>query len=111
MTWKPPSPGSIAPLPSCSPFSGKSSSNTNTVSVAVCIGFGCTFTVTGANVHTPAAVQVGAAIGAPAIVWPQLDTVWPVGVWVGAQLAATVGSDELPVLNALAASPGRIDRK
>src|SRR5437879_12976290 len=106
MTWKPPSPGSIAPLPSCSPFSGKSSSNTYTVSVAVCIGFGCTFTVTGANVHTPAALQVGAAIGAPAIVWPQLDTVWPVRVWVGAPLDAPVGSDALPEWKESAQAPG-----
>ena len=108
-TWKPPNPGSTAPLPLCSPLIGKSSSNTKMVSVAVFIGLAWALTVTGAKVHVPVAVQVGAAIGAPAIVCPQLDAAWPVGVELAAQLAATLGSDPFPVLNALAASPGRID--
>ncbi len=80
------------------------------VNVAVFIGFAWAFTVTGAKVHVPVAVQVGAAIGAPAVVCPQLGAAWPVGVELPAQLAATAGSDVLPVLNEFAASPGRIER-
>src|SRR5258708_3613522 len=111
-TWKPPSPGSIEPLPSCSPFSGQSSSNTNAVTVAVFNGLNCSVTVTGANVHTPA-VQAGAGIGAPLVVCPQVATLCPVGVVPALdekQAGFCVGSDALPVLKALAASPGWIER-
>jgi hypothetical protein len=56
------------------------------------------------------AVQVGGGTGAPLIVWPQVGTLWPVGVEpaVGRK-QLTVGASALPVLNALAASPGRME--
>src|SRR5476651_469547 len=81
---KPPRPGSFGdntstpPPPSCSPLSGKSSSNTNTESFEGGKGFGCTttFTVAGkapvAAVHTTVPAAGTQAIGAPPIPWPQL---------------------------------------
>src|ERR1700730_16009410 len=118
-TWKPPSPGSIWPLPSCSPFRGQSSSNTNTVTVAVFIGSSGGLTTTGAAVPpvtgppatpagnvqvvvVPAVVQVGGGIGAPLIVWPQVGTLCPVGVVPLDVKQLGEGADPLPVLNELA---------
>src|SRR6516164_9318247 len=78
-----PSPGSMGaivpfpPPPSCSPLSGKSSSNTNTVSFAVGSGVGNTLIVTGAKlavlaeVHPAVKMLQAAAICAPLMVWPQ----------------------------------------
>src|SRR3974390_2061342 len=80
---KPPSPGSIGatvpfpPPPSCSPLSGKSSSNTIIESLPVGSGVGKESTVTGwvkaeLVVHAfgpPNMLQAG-GIGAPAMVWP-----------------------------------------
>src|SRR5205085_2593458 len=64
---KPPSPGSfcdstsIPPPPSCSPFSGKSSSNTNTDSFDGGNGSGCVSTVREAGVP-PGGLQVAGAV-------------------------------------------------
>src|SRR5215469_10763795 len=83
MISKPPRPGSMGaivplpPPPSCSPLSGKSSSNTNTVSFAVGSGVGNTLMVTAAKLAVLAGVQPAlkmlqaAAICAPLMVWPQ----------------------------------------
>src|SRR4029077_2976190 len=79
---KPARPGSLGdntsmpPPPSCSPFSGKSSSNTNTESFEGGNGVRCDKIVTGAKV--PAHVVAGAtgvqtaAIGAPPMPCPQV---------------------------------------
>src|ERR1700751_842883 len=80
---KPPRPGSMGatvpfpPPPSCSPLTGKSSSNTMTESLPVGSDVGSTATVTGwvkaeAVVHAfgpPSMLQAG-GIGAPLMVWP-----------------------------------------
>src|SRR5689334_25411941 len=83
MISKPPRPGSRGattpepPPPSCSPLSGKSSSNTKTASFAVGSGVGSTFTVTGAKLavlvalHPAVKMLQAAGIGAPLMVWPQ----------------------------------------
>src|ERR1700758_487744 len=102
---KPPKPGSlgdntsIPPPPSCSPLSGKSSSNTNTESFEGGKGLGCTSTVTAGKVPVELHVTAGAtgtqAIGAPPMPWPQL------GVGLLKQLFA--------FSNELAASPGRTE--
>src|SRR6267143_1271992 len=85
--WKPPKPASldagvlvrppcIGPPASCSPLSGKSSSNTNTESFAGGYGEGSEMTVTGAHVGVPVQVFAGATglqaagIGAPPMPWP-----------------------------------------
>ena len=107
--------GAIVPFPpppSCSPLSGKSSSNTITESLPVGSGVGSTSTLTAwvkaeLVVHAfgpPSMLQAG-GIGAPLIVWPQLvlpavDS-WPlVGqvcwlVLVGNGLAASPGNTEM----------------
>src|SRR5579863_2924843 len=82
---KPPRPGSTGaiappapPPPSCSPLSGKSSSNTSTESLPVGSGVGSTSTFTGLNAEVvvqafgpPRALQA-AGIGAPLIEWPHV---------------------------------------
>src|SRR5215470_14223478 len=83
MISKPPRPGSRGatvpppPPPSCSPLSGKSSSNTNTESFAVGSGVGSTLTVTGAKaavlaeVHPVVKMLQAGWICVPPMVWPQ----------------------------------------
>src|SRR5215469_1736710 len=104
---KPPRPGSCGeststpPPPSCSPLSGRSSSNTNTESFEGGKGLGCTSTVTDAGKAPVVAVHVTEpaagtqAIGAPPIPWPQLGLGLP---------------KQPPVFsNELAASPGKTE--
>src|ERR1700746_2902691 len=83
MISKPPRPGSlgdrtsIPPPASCSPFSGKSSSNTINESLPVGSGVGSDSTVTGAKavvlveVHPVTKTLQAGGIGAPPMVWPQ----------------------------------------
>ena len=104
---KPPRPGSFGastsmpPPESCSPLSGKSSSNTNTESFDGGKGLGCTSTFTVAGKAPLVAVHVTdpaagtQAIGTPPMPWPQL------GVGLLKQLFA--------FSNELAASPGRTE--
>src|ERR1039458_2153991 len=111
---KPPNPGSlgdstsIPPPPSCSPFSGKASSNTTTDSFAGGYGEGCVSTVTDPKV--PVHVVAGATgvqaagTGAPPMPWPQV----PGFVAVAEPLAQF--ADRFVAINGLAASPGSTDR-
>src|SRR5579862_5683801 len=105
---KPPRPGSFGeststpPPPSCSPLSGKSSSNTNTDSLEGGNGFGCTitFTLVGkAPVLAVHATLPGAgtqAIGAPPMPWPQLAVAFPKQPpTFSNELAASPGSTEM----------------
>src|SRR3984957_5180206 len=104
MISKPPRPGSMGatvpfpPPPSCSPLSGKSSSNTMTESFAVGSGVGATFSMPGAKAAVlvvqalgpPKRLQAG-AIGAPLMVWPQAVFRPPLELnGVGRQLGALV---------------------
>src|SRR3981081_428957 len=74
---KPPSPGSFGdntstpPPPSCSPFTGKSSSKTKTDSFDGGNGSGCVSTVTALKAHVVAGVVIVTTTGAPPIPWPQ----------------------------------------
>src|ERR1700719_2102261 len=83
---------SIPPPPSCSPLSGKSSSNTKTDSFDGGNGVGCANILTAGKVPVAVHVTAGAtgtqAIGAPPMPWPE---------------------DAFAVSNGLAASPGRTE--
>src|ERR1700751_1339935 len=79
----------LPPPPSCSPLSGKSSSNTSTESLPVGSGVGSTSTLTGwlkaeADVHAfdPPRMLHAGAMGAPLMVWPHdvspARASWPV---------------------------------
>src|ERR1700756_739268 len=84
MMLKLPRPGSMGaivpapPPPSCSPLSGKSSSNTITESLPVGSGVGSTSTLTGwvkaeadeQAFDPPSMLQAG-GMGAPLMLWPQ----------------------------------------
>src|SRR4029077_14398934 len=103
MISKPPKPGSlvammsIPPPASCSPLSGKSSSNTCTLSFPGGYGLASVSTVTGFQVL----VAVFQVTGAPPMLWPQ------VGDPAAIQAA---GLPVYPAANGLAPSPGRIER-
>src|SRR5271165_1769052 len=124
---KPPRPGSMGatvpfpPPPSCSPLSGKSSSNTKTESFPVGSGVGTTFTITGAKAAVLVGVQVAdvevlakmlqaGGIGAPPIVWPQFVFSTPPTI---APAVQSVGAPRFPAKPELAyglpASPGNIE--
>src|SRR5580704_3500084 len=97
---KPPRPGSLGeststpPPESCSPFSGKSSSNTITESFPVGSGVGSVSTVTGAKeavvlveLHPAVKTLQAGGTGAPLIVWPH----WITPFELGAGSAPVVG--------------------
>src|ERR1700741_1296050 len=111
---KPPRPGLIGatvpppPPPSCSPFSGKSSSNTITASLPVGSGVGSTSTLTGAKVDVvvhgvepPSMLQAG-GVWDPPMVWPQIAS--PACASSPLQAAGFVLAG-----NGLAASPGNTE--
>src|ERR1700741_2911599 len=100
---KPPRPGSMGatvpfpPPPSCSPLSGKSSSNTITESLPVGSGVGSAATVTGAKVavlvevHPDTRTLQAAGTGAPLMVWPHCVFRVPSGLYgVAKQLGCLV---------------------
>src|ERR1700745_4200766 len=118
MMLKPPRPGSIGaivpfpPPPSCSPLSGKSSSNTITLSLPVGSGVGSTSTLTVVlakrelvlhGVAPPRMLQRG-GIEAPLMACTQFTLPAPASAPVEGQTGALV-----LVGNGLAASPGKTE--
>src|SRR5258708_39595897 len=110
MMLKPPRPGSFGdstsmpPPPSCSPFSGKSSSNTNTDSFDGGYGSGCVRIVSGLAAVGKEQVVAGGVIvhriGAPPMPCPQA-----VG-FVAFATPFVQSADRLVFSNGLPASPG-----
>src|SRR5579863_8218653 len=94
------------PPPSCSPLSGKSSSNTITDSLPVGSGVGSASTLTGwvkaeVELHAlgPPRMLQAAGTGAPPMVWPHVEVVeFP-------PVAEQTGVPWNPPPNGLAASP------
>src|SRR5215469_2252266 len=114
---KPPRPGSMGaivafpPPPSCSPLSGKSSSNTIRESLPVVTGLGSTRTLTGekgvvlAELHPVTRTLQAGGIGAPLMPWPQLGS-------VALRFSAPVEGQVWALVldgNGLAASPGNTE--